>query len=158
MMSLSGVPSVSAAICASTVSEPVPRSVPPTSTLKLPSSFILMLAAPMSSPGMAVPCMQTAMPNPRRMWGRCGSTRHCGSSLRSQAIAAAPWLTHCSSPQLCTTCGWRLLSPSPNAAVIGTGSPERTAFLSRNSTASKPNASAISSIRLSSANSAWGAP
>jgi hypothetical protein len=23
-------------------------------------------------------------------------------------MAAAPWLTHCSSPQLCTICGWRL--------------------------------------------------
>ena len=64
MKSSGGQPSTSAAIWVSTVSEPVPRSVAPTSRLKLPSSFILMLAAPMSRLGMAVPCMTSATPLP----------------------------------------------------------------------------------------------
>ena len=61
---IQGTPSVSAAIWARTVSEPVPRSVAPTRRLKEPSSLSLILAAPMSSPAMPVPCIQIARPIP----------------------------------------------------------------------------------------------
>jgi hypothetical protein len=60
----SGTPRTSAAIWPSTVSEPVPRSVAPTSRLKEPSSFILMVAAAMSMSGMPDPCMWADIPTP----------------------------------------------------------------------------------------------
>ena len=99
-MSSVSTPSTSAAICASTVSAPVPRSVAPTSRLNEPSSFILIDAEPMSTNGMPVPCMQSAKPMPRRMLGRSGGHLHSGSSRRSQPIACRAWATHSSVPQL----------------------------------------------------------
>ena len=48
-----GTPSASAAIWQNMVSAPVPMSVAPTSRLNEPSSFILIDAAPMSTPGDA---------------------------------------------------------------------------------------------------------
>ena len=134
----SGTPRVSAAICASTVSEPVPRSVAPTSRLKLPSSFILMLAAPMSSPAMAVPCMQTAMPSPRRMCGRAGSACQVGSLAagpsrwrRRPAPRTPPGRSSARSAR-------SLRGPRPAPWPSAAGRPTRTAFLRRKSTTSKP--------------------
>ena len=65
MISDTGTPSCSAAICARMVSEPVPRSVAPISRLKEPSSFILMVAAPISNPAIPLPWIMTAIPMPR---------------------------------------------------------------------------------------------
>ena len=79
MMSSTGTPSTSAAICASTVSAPVPRSVAPNSRLKDPSSFILIEHAPMSTSGIPEPCMQRAKPMPRRMVGRSSGRFHAWS-------------------------------------------------------------------------------
>ena len=61
-----GTPSASAAIWQNMVSAPVPMSVAPMSRLNEPSSFILIEAAPMSTPGMPEACMTIAMPSPRR--------------------------------------------------------------------------------------------
>ena len=99
MMSCSGTPNTSAAIWAKTVSDPVPRSVAPTRRLKEPSSLILMLAPPISRPGMAVPCIHIAAPRPRRKWGFPGTSRQAGSSLRSQPIAFMPCSKHSFRPQ-----------------------------------------------------------
>ena len=90
-MSSTGTPRTSAAIWASTVSEPVPRSVAPKSTLNDPSSLILIEHAAMSTSGIPEPWMASAMPRPRRMCGRSGGRRHEGSVLRSQPIARRPW-------------------------------------------------------------------
>src|ERR1051325_2410156 len=48
IISSRGTPNTSAAICAKTVSEPVPKSVAPTRRLKEPSSFSLIEAPPIS--------------------------------------------------------------------------------------------------------------
>ncbi len=66
MILRNGTPSTSAAICPSTVSDPVPRSVAPTRRLNEPSSFILMVDAAMSILGIPEPCIWTDMPMPRR--------------------------------------------------------------------------------------------
>jgi NAD(P)H-dependent flavin oxidoreductase YrpB (nitropropane dioxygenase family) len=54
-------PSTSAAIWARIVSEPVPRSVAPMWRLKEPSSFILIVAAAMSSPAMPKFCQNARL-------------------------------------------------------------------------------------------------
>ena len=157
-MSSSGTPSVSAAIWANTVSDPVPRSVAPTSTLKLPSSFIFILAAPMSSPGIAVPCIQTAIPSPRRMYGLSSSIFQVISFFRDHSISSCPILIQSVNAHEVTICGSislsSIASPSPIAPVIGIGSPSCTALCFLKSIGSIFISKAISSIRHSSANSA----
>ena len=66
MMILSRLtPSVSAAICESTVSAPAPTSDAPTCRKNEPSSFILRNAEAQSTPAIPLPCMVQAMPTPR---------------------------------------------------------------------------------------------
>ena len=112
--------STSATICASTVSLPVPRSVAPISRLNEPSSFILIVAAPMSISGMLEPCIRQHMPMPRR-------TRpflSAGDPRFFQPMALAPSLMHLSSSQLPMAISTPAL-PSPSAAKTGEVMPER---------------------------------
>ena len=144
MIFSTSVPSVSAAICAITVSLPVPRSVAPISRLNEPSSLILIVAAPMSISGMLEPCIRHAMPMPRRK-----RPVFCLQSLRFfQPIAFAPALMQRSSSQLPIACSTPAL-PSPSAANTGEVSPLRMWFRIRNSRGSMPIASASSSIAQS---------
>ena len=161
-MSLRGTPSTSAAIWASTVSAPVPRSVAPTRRLNEPSSFNLMLAPPISRNGMAVPCMQKAKPRPRRICGRSAGSRHSGSFRLCQETARIPWATHSSIP-LDPTTGYSSSSPSntavsPRCGAMFSSSPTLTQFCRRNSMGSILRLSAMSSMWDSKAKRACGAP
>ena len=141
-----------AAIWPGTMSLPVPRSVAPMSRLKEPSSFILILAAPMSTSGTLEPCIRAHMPSPRRKRPVFSVPGSAGST-----ISLAPISMH--SPQ--RNCRWSSARPSclrPGPRRPGELSPDLMWLSLRNSTGSMPIASAISSIRHSTAKEAWVAP
>ncbi len=145
-MSSRFTPKISAAIWARTVSDPVPRSVAPTSKLNEPSSFSLILAPPMSRYGIAVPCMTSATPKPRFKCGFPGTSFHPLSvHFLSQSMASLPFLTHSTSPLVWIISGTGVL-PSLQATLKGWISPARKAFFKRNSSGSNPNSWAINSI------------
>ena len=90
MIFSTGTPSASAATWQNIVSEPVPMSVAPISRLKEPSSFILIEAAPMSTPGMPEACITIAMPTPaaQRALASCARLRRFSAqpiALRARA-------------------------------------------------------------------------
>ena len=153
MIFSSSQPRASAAICASTVSLPVPRSVAPISRLNEPSSFIFSEAAPMSISGMLEPCMSAAMPMPRRT--RPFFLRQ--SPRFFQPISFAPSLMHLASSQLPMACSTPAL-PSPRARKTGDVSPDLMWFIWRNTSGSSPSFSASSSIADSTAKADCVAP
>jgi hypothetical protein len=153
MIFSTGTPSVSAATWQNIVSEPVPMSVAPMSRLNEPSSFILMEAAPISTPGMPEACMTMAMPTPRRTGPATARARR----FSAHPMALAPSWMAWGRPHERTT--WRWPSrPSPSASVIGCSSPSWTWLRRRNSRGSSPSAIATSSTWLSRAKKPCGQP
>jgi hypothetical protein len=142
-------PSTSAAICARMVSLPVPRSVAPTSRLKVPSSFAFTVAEPMSSPGMPVPCIANATPFPSRVHGfdpgRPVAPGASDASHASHPDAARTFSQHSESPFVLMI---RLnpAFPSPSFSAMGSASPFLMEFERRNWIGSNPIARATSSM------------
>ncbi len=158
MISSNGTPSVSAAICPKTVSDPVPRSVAPTKRLKEPSSLILMLAPPISRLGIDVPCISKATPIPFFRWSLPGTACQLGLPyFSSQPIACRPCWTHSTRPLVTMVSGLGS-RPSLQAVLKGCSSPGRSAFFNRNSKGSKSSALTIVSKCRSIAQKPCGTP
>ncbi len=135
------------------VSAPVPMSVAPIIRLKEPSSLILIMAPPMSTPGMADPCMAMAPPTPRTLlplpWRLPCFSR--------QPMLCIPRSAHSARPQEYSS--WEKPSlPSFMFLESGLTSPTRTQFFARKSIGSRPRARATSSMCDSAAKAPWGTP
>ena len=78
----------SATICARIVSQPVPMSAAPMSSMNVPSSLSFTVTDPTSTPEMPEPCMDMAMPAARTLpppMSRTGNFASQSNSSRQRA-------------------------------------------------------------------------